>query len=64
MRIDVNVFVGAYPWRRVPGTSPDAVLHAMERVGVEQAWVTHLPGLFWRDPTEGNGWLCELAARV
>jgi predicted TIM-barrel fold metal-dependent hydrolase len=62
MRIDVNVFVGAYPWRRVPGTSPDAVLHAMERVGVEQAWVTHLPGLFWRDPAEGNDWLCELAA--
>lgn len=63
MRIDVNVFVGAYPWRRVPGTSPDAVLHAMDRVGVERAWVTHLPGLFWRDPAEGNDWLLDLTAK-
>ena len=30
--IDVNVFLGSYPWRRVPGTSPDAVLASMERV--------------------------------
>jgi predicted TIM-barrel fold metal-dependent hydrolase len=63
MRIDVNVFLGAYPWRRVPGTSPDAVLHALDRIGVERAWVTHLPGLFWRDPAEGNDWLLEAAAR-
>ena len=46
MRIDVNAFLGAYPWRRVPGTSPSAVLAAMDRVGIDQAWVTHLPGLF------------------
>jgi len=63
MRIDVNAFLGAYPWRRVPGTSPSAVLAAMDRVGIDQAWVTHLPGLFWRDPTEGNAWLFEAASR-
>jgi uncharacterized protein len=63
MRIDVNAFLGAYPWRRVPGTAPDALLAAMDRAGIEQAWVTHLPSLFWRDPTEGNPWLYETAAR-
>ena len=63
MRIDVNAFLGAYPWRRVPATSPSAVLSAMDRVGIEQAWVTHLPGVFWRDPTEGNAWLLEAASR-
>ena len=26
MRVDVNSFVGAYPFRRVPGTSVEAVL--------------------------------------
>ncbi|HEU4698701.1 MAG TPA: amidohydrolase family protein [Gemmatimonadales bacterium] len=62
MRIDVNCFLGAYPFRRVPGTSPDAVLAAMDRVGIDEAWVTHLPGLFWRDPTAGNAWLQETAA--
>jgi uncharacterized protein len=63
MRIDVNGFLGAYPFRRVPGTSPEAVIGAMDRVGLDQAWVTHLPGLFWRDPTEGNAWLYETTRR-
>jgi hypothetical protein len=62
MRIDVNSFLGAYPYRRVPGTSPDALLAAMRRTGIDQAWVTHLPGIFWRDPGEGNAWLLSTAA--
>ena len=37
MRIDVNAFVGAYPYRRVPGTSPDGLLHAMARAGIDEA---------------------------
>ncbi|MBA3658910.1 MAG: amidohydrolase family protein [Gemmatimonadales bacterium] len=62
MRIDVSAFVGAYPWRRVPGTAPDAVLAAMDRVAIDEAWVSHLPGFFWRDPMEGNRWLREASA--
>jgi predicted TIM-barrel fold metal-dependent hydrolase len=61
--IDVNVFLGAYPWRRVPGTSPEVVLRRMDEVGVTTAWVTHLPSLFWKDPAEGNPWLYETAER-
>ena len=63
MRIDVNAFVGNYPYRRVPGTSPEALLGAMHRVGIDEAWVTHLPGVFWRDPADGNAWLGEMTAR-
>jgi uncharacterized protein len=63
MRTDVNAFVGSYPFRRVPATSPEAVLAAMDRVGIDEAWVTHLPGVFWRDPTEGNAWLLGLARK-
>jgi predicted TIM-barrel fold metal-dependent hydrolase len=59
MRTDVSAFLGAYPFRRVPGTSPDAVLAAMDRTGIDEAWVTHLPGIFWRDPHDGNRWLLE-----
>jgi predicted TIM-barrel fold metal-dependent hydrolase len=62
--IDVNGFVGAYPWRRVPSTSPEAVRAAMERVGVREAWLTHLPSLFWKDPAEGNAWLYETAEKI
>lgn len=61
MRVDVNAFLGAYPWRKVPGTSPDALLKALDRVAIDEAWITHLPSLFWRDPTEGNAWLLETA---
>jgi hypothetical protein len=57
MRIDVSSFVGAYPFRKVPGTSPDGLLRSMDRVGIDQAWVAHLPSVFWRDPGGGNAWL-------
>jgi hypothetical protein len=63
MRVDVNGIVGAYPYRRVPGTEPDSVIAAMDRVGIDEAWVSHLPGIFWRDPHEGVASLCETTAR-
>jgi len=36
-RIDVNAFLGAYPWRKVPGTSPEALVKAMDRAGIDTA---------------------------
>lgn len=63
MRVDTNAFLGAYPFRRVPGTSPETVLAAMDRLAVDEAWVTHLPGVFWRDPAAGNRWLFETCRR-
>jgi predicted TIM-barrel fold metal-dependent hydrolase len=59
MRTDINAFLGSYPYRRVPGTSPEALLEAMDRTGIDEAWVSHLPGIFWRDPAAGNAWLVE-----
>src|SRR5438876_606450 len=44
-------------------TSPDGLLHAMTRAGIDEAWVSHLPSLFWRQPMEGNAWLYATAAR-
>jgi predicted TIM-barrel fold metal-dependent hydrolase len=63
MRIDVNTFVGAYPFRRVPGTSVDALLAAMDRVAIDEAWVSHLPSVYWRDPAAGNAWLYQTVER-
>lgn len=63
MRIDVNSFLGAYPFRRVPGTSSEALLRAMDRVAIDKAWVSHLPSIFWRDPAAGNSWLYQTTQR-
>jgi predicted TIM-barrel fold metal-dependent hydrolase len=63
MRIDVNSFVGAYPYRKVPGTSPDDLLRAMDRVEIDSAWVSHLPSVFWRNPADGNPWLYQTGER-
>lgn len=63
MRIDVNSFVGAYPFRKLPATSPDGLLRAMDRIAIDQAWISHLPSVFWRDPAAGNAWLYETAER-
>jgi transposase InsO family protein len=41
-RVDVNAFLGAYPWRRVPGTSPEALTKALDRVTIDSAWVTQV----------------------
>jgi len=62
MRIDAAAFLGAYPFRRVPGTSAESLIAAMDRVGIDEAWVTHLPGVFWRDPAAGNPWLMDTCA--
>ncbi|HVH09279.1 MAG TPA: hypothetical protein VM736_05740 [Gemmatimonadales bacterium] len=62
MRIDVNTFVGAYPYRRVPGTAPDRLLAAMARTAIDEAWVTHLPSVVARQPMEGNAWLYDALA--
>jgi predicted TIM-barrel fold metal-dependent hydrolase len=61
--IDVNAFLGSYPWRHVPGTTADEILAAMDRTGIATAWVSHMPSLFWKDPATGNGWLFDTVAR-
>lgn len=63
MRTDVCAFLGAYPWRRIPGTSAEALLAAMTRTAIDRSWVSHLPSFFWRDPMEGNAWLYDVCAR-
>ncbi len=62
MKVDTNCFLGGYPFWPVPGTGPQDLLGAMDRVGIDQAWVSYLPALFWRDPMLGNRVLADLVA--
>jgi len=52
--IDVNTFIGPYPFRHVPHPTPDALVRVLDREELEGAWVGHLPSAFYRDPTLGN----------
>lgn len=63
MRVDVNAFLGEYPFRRVSGGTSEALLLGMNRNGIDEAWLSHLSAVFWRDPTEGNAAVYEAAAR-
>lgn len=60
--LDVNTFVGAYPFRHVPHPDPAALVRVLEREGLAGAWVGHLPSAFYRDPTAGNRELFALLA--
>jgi uncharacterized protein len=63
MRIDVNAFLGRYPFRNATGGSPQALLAAMDRIGVDEAWLSNLSAVFWKDPTEGNALLYAAVER-
>ena len=60
--IDVNTFVGGYPYRYVPHPEPAALVRVLEREGIDGAWVGHLPSAFFRDPSPGNRELLALVA--
>ncbi|MEP7345438.1 MAG: hypothetical protein ABI877_09225 [Gemmatimonadaceae bacterium] len=58
--VDVNMFVGAYPFRWVPHPDPDTLIRVMDREGIAKAWVGHLPSAFFRDPSPGSRELFDL----
>jgi hypothetical protein len=60
--IDVAACVGAYPFRELPTTSPDALLRQMDAVAIAEAWVGYLPSFLYRDPAPGNARLSKMLA--
>lgn len=59
---DVSVFVGDYPYRFIDTATPSWLLSQMDRLGIETAWVGHLPSFLYRDPKQGNSKLEEMLA--
>ncbi len=58
--IDVSAFVGDYPYRCILPATPNWLLSQMDRMGIESAWVGHLPSFLYRDPEPGNDRLLDL----
>jgi hypothetical protein len=61
-RVDVNAYIGEYPFRHIPHPDPDALVRVMDREGVELAWVGSLPAVWHRDPTAANDYLFRAIA--
>ena len=53
-QIDINTFLGSYPYRDIGTWEASDVARAIARVGTDEAWVSHLGATFWGDPTAGN----------
>lgn len=62
MIVDVATFIGPYPFRDLGDVSVNSLLAAMDRAGVEQAWVGHLATFLHRDPAPTNEKLFEQLA--
>jgi predicted TIM-barrel fold metal-dependent hydrolase len=60
--IDVNAWIGSYPFRHLPHPEPDVLVRVLAREGLAGAWVGHLPSAFHRDPAPGNAHLYEALA--
>jgi len=52
--IDHNALIGPYPFRRLPDPTPQRLIADMDRLGIERAWVGHVPSIFYRDCAAGN----------
>lgn len=62
VRLDVNTFIGGYPFRAVPHPDPEVLVRVLEREGIGRAWVGDLPGAFHRDPSASNAQLFRTLA--
>ena len=54
MLSDLNAFIGPYPFRHIPHPDPATLVRVLDREGIDDAWVGHLPSAFYRDPSLGN----------
>jgi predicted TIM-barrel fold metal-dependent hydrolase len=62
--IDVSANISRWPFRRTPCDELPALLAAMKRHGVGQAWVANLDGLFHKDIASVNQRLSDTCTRV
>ena len=62
--LDVNTFIGSYPFRHVPHPDPAVLVRVLDREDVAAAWTGYLPSAWHRDPAHGNELLFETLAPV
>ncbi len=53
--VDVNTFLGAYPFHDIGEWTAEILVQEMERLGITESWISSLPAIFSPDPAAGNG---------
>ena len=61
--IDVNAWLGRWPFRRLPLDEPDALARRLRALGIERAWVGQLDALLHEDVSAVNARLAESCDR-
>ncbi len=54
MIIDINAYLGHYPFRRLPHRTAQSMIELMDQHGIDRAVVTSLHAVFYRDAHRGN----------
>jgi predicted TIM-barrel fold metal-dependent hydrolase len=52
--IDVNAYIGEWPFRRLKNSQPAGLLRKMDSLGIEKAVVSRLENVFYKDVMVGN----------
>ena len=60
MLVDVNTFIGPYPFRHVPHPDAASLVGVAKREGIDRSLVGYLPAPWHRSTAEGNRVLLEL----
>ncbi len=57
--IDVNAYTGNWPFRPLPGSTPEELHALLNAEGIGKALVSPIEGIFYDDPQLANDKLCE-----
>ncbi|HEY4100815.1 MAG TPA: hypothetical protein VGM20_08055 [Gemmatimonadales bacterium] len=60
-QIDVNTFIGTYPFRDIGAWDAATLVATCAAAGATSAWVSHLGAAYWTDPASGNAALYHAA---
>jgi len=63
--IDINTFIGHWPFRRLPTSMPDELWDSLQDYGIERALVSPIEGIFYEEPQIANEMLAsQLCGRI
>ena len=61
MIIDINTYIGHWPFRQITNNTPEGLVNLMDKAGVDKACVSNINAIFYRNVQDGNE---ELAQQI